>query len=456
MHNGVVSERKPLVSVDHTERQDHPDEAVTLPGTKIIVVEGPDAGVEIVAHRSVVRVGKANDNDLVLGDRSVSRHHFEIRVRKDAARLVDLGSTNGTTVDGVRVVEVFLSAASLIRLGSTAIRISPLTEPIRVPLSPREQFGDLLGRSAAMREVFGILERIAPSEASVVLEGESGTGKELAAEAIHTHSARAEGPFVAVDCGAIPTALIESELFGHVRGAFTGAVQDKRGLFEEADGGTLFLDEIGELPLELQPKLLRALEKRQVRRVGSTSPQTIDVRVVAATNRDLLVEVNRGAFREDLYYRLAVVQVRLPPLRARAEDVPLLIEHFVRCFAPERDDAAPHLVATLGRKSFPGNVRELRNAVQRALALSTPDEFPTESAKVAQGRDYGRLVEMPFKEGARQLMEEYERAYLERALRVSGGSIAGAARIAGLSRRHTHTLVTRHGLRSDDCDDDSE
>jgi len=306
-----------------------PDRTLSLPGIKLTVLEGPERGREVTATRGVVRVGGARDNDLVLSDDAVSRRHLEIRLRKDEVRVVDLGSTNGTTVDGVHIVEAVLSAASLIRLGASAIRVTPIDEPVAIALSSRERFGALLGRSVAMREVFSVLERVAPTDATVIVEGETGTGKELAAEAIHAHSPRAEGPFVAIDCGAIPPNLIEAELFGVVRGAFTGAVSDRRGVFEEADLGTLFLDEIGELPLELQPKLLRALEKREIRRVGATQPRKVDVRVVAATNRDLAVEMNRGSFREDLFFRLAVVSVKLPPLRARRDDIPLLVRHFV-------------------------------------------------------------------------------------------------------------------------------
>jgi transcriptional regulator with GAF, ATPase, and Fis domain len=421
---------------------------LALPGAKLEVVEGPDQGRAVTACARVVRVGKAPDNDLVLSDESVSRHHCEVRLRGSEVRLVDLGSTNGTTVDGVRAVEVILSSASLIRLGSTSIRVSAVSEPLRIELSRRDRFGGLLGTGAAMREVFSVLERVAPSEATVLLEGESGTGKELAAEGIHAHSARVDGPFVTVDCGAIAEGLIESELFGHVRGAFTGAIGDRVGLFEQAHGGTLFLDEVGELPLALQPKLLRALEKRQVRRVGSSETHPIDVRVVAATNRDLAVEVNRGTFREDLFFRLAVVRVKLPPLRQRAEDVPMLVRHFVDCLAPDRVDLSAELVGSLAQRSYPGNVRELRNAVERALALAS--NKLSDAPGTPAPSDLDALIELPFKEGSRRLTEEFERRYLERAMRLSGGSVSGAARIAGLSRRHVHNLLRRHGLRFDD------
>jgi transcriptional regulator with GAF, ATPase, and Fis domain len=420
---------------------------LSLPGIKLTVLEGPDRGQEVTARRGVVRIGTERDNDLVLTDDAVSRRHLEVRLSSDEVRVRDLGSTNGTIVDGVRICEAILSAASLIRLGSSTIRATPVDEPVKVLLSTRARFGGQLGRSTAIREVFAILERVAPSEATVVIEGETGTGKELAAEAIHAHSPRAQGPFVAVDCGAIPHGLVESELFGHVRGAFTGAVQERRGVFEEADGGTLFLDEVGELPLELQPKLLRALEKREVRRVGASQSRKIDVRVLAATNRDLAAEVNRGNFREDLFFRLAVVRVRLPPLRARRDDIPMLIRHFVECLRPDRLDRVEPLVAALANRSFPGNIRELRNAVQRELTLGdelAPGETSTERVAAAEFRP---LLDLPYKEGMARLVEQFEREYLEHALGVCGGSVSGAARRAGLSRRYVQTLMVRHGWR---------
>jgi len=365
----------------------------------------------------------------------------------------------------VGIVEAILSPASLIRIGATVIRASAVEEAVIVPLSTRERFGSLLGRSVAMREVFAVLERAAPTDATVLIEGETGTGKELAAEAIHQHSARKEGAFVTVDCGAVAAQLIESELFGHVRGAFTGAIADRRGVFEEAHGGTLFLDEIGELPLELQPKLLRALEKREIRRVGASQSRQIDVRVVAATNRDLVMEVNRGAFREDLFYRLAVVRIRLPPLRGRREDIALLAQHFVDCFASGSGPLSPEMLRALASRPWPGNVRELRNAVQRAIALSRSPGAPSEqsaeqSLEVAPppggpaAPDMSQLFALPFKDAVGTWTEAFERAYLEHALRVSGGSVSGAARIAGVNRRFVQRAMRRHGMRATDDDDE--
>jgi DNA-binding NtrC family response regulator len=421
-----------------------------LPGLKLTVMEGPDRGRELVARRGVLSVGTASDNDLVVTDDSVSRRHLEIRLRTDEVRAIDLRSTNGTYVDGVRIVECVLSAGSLIRIGSTAIRASRIEEPVIVPISGRDRFGGLLGQSAAMRQVFAVLERVAPTEATVLIQGETGTGKEVAAEAIHAGSPRAEGPFVALDCGAIAPSLVESELFGHVRGAFTGAISDRAGAFEEADGGTLFLDEIGELPLELQPKLLRALETRQIRRLGAAQARKVDVRILAATNRDLAAEVNAGNFREDLYFRLAVVQVELPPLRARREDIPVLVRQFVERLAPGSQPPSPETLKALAAQPWPGNVRELRNAVERAIALAAPDDRASTSPDLMAPPPTDRmapLFDLPIKEAVERWTELFERAYLEHALRMCGGSVSGAARRIGVNRRFVQRLMKRLGMR---------
>ncbi|MFO0674876.1 MAG: sigma-54-dependent Fis family transcriptional regulator [Polyangiaceae bacterium] len=284
-------------------------EAVTL-----VVVDGPSRGKRATVKKGVAKIGSSEACDLALDDRAVSRLHFEIALGARALKLRDLGSTNGTWVKGLRIVEAEIPAGTMVELGGSAVRIERDGDALPMPLaSARESFGALLGKSVAMRQVYAVLERVAPSDATVLLRGETGTGKEVAARSIHDASPRKTGPFVAVDCGAIPENLFESELFGHAKGAFTGANADRPGVFEEASGGTLFLDEIGELPASLQPKLLRALETRTVRRVGTNVERPVDVRVVAATNRPLEQAVNEGTFREDLYYRLCVVEVALPP-----------------------------------------------------------------------------------------------------------------------------------------------
>ncbi len=419
-----------------------------LPGVKLTVVDGPDRGTEVVAKRGRVQIGTAKDADLVLTDTAVSRRHVEVRLAGPRMIVRDHSSTNGTRVDGVQVLEAVISSGALLQVGETTVRVSAVDEPIVIPLSTKQSFGSLLGGSPAMREVFSILERVAPTEATVLVTGETGTGKELVAEAVHDASPRAEGPFIALDCGAVSASLMESELFGHVRGAFTGAIGDRRGVFEEADGGTLFLDELGELPLDLQPKLLRALEKREVRRVGESRARKINVRVVAATNRDLASEVNKGSFREDLYFRLAVVEVKLPPLRARREDIPTLVTHFVKRLRPDAPAPAPELLSRLAKKAWPGNVRELRNAVERVLALGGTQATSGEAAPPSDGL-LGAVLAMPYKEGLERWVGEFERAYLQEALRAAGGSVSEAARRSGVTRRHIQRLMKRHGLSRD-------
>src|SRR5690606_7499480 len=305
--------------LDQGSRQEYPSYELTVLG-------GPDSGLRKCIGLQGLTVGTGSICQMKLSDPTVSRMHCEVRVVEGAARVVDLGSTNGVIVNGVRVKEAELSPHSTIQLGETTLRVDAGDQLIFFELSRRSRFGSVIGASKEMRRLFTILEKASTSDATVLIQGETGVGKELVARAIHDNSERSEGPFVVVDCGAIAENLIESELFGHTRGAFSGAVSDRRGLFEEAHGGTLFLDEIGELPAALQPRLLRVLESREVRRIGSNQSRKIDVRIVAATNRSLAESINNGSFREDLYYRIAVVEVHLPPLRQRGDDVVLLAE----------------------------------------------------------------------------------------------------------------------------------
>ncbi|HLL24653.1 MAG TPA: sigma 54-interacting transcriptional regulator, partial [Kofleriaceae bacterium] len=296
---------------------------------RIEIVSGPDAGLVRDIESAAIRIGARRGNDVQLSDSKVSGLHCEIRLDDRGYRLRDLDSTNGTYVSQLRINDVYLQPGAQIALGSTRLKFEPLGDSVEIELSDTDRFGSMIGRSVKMRELFARLEKLARSDATVLVTGETGVGKELVAEALHDHSPRAKGPFVVLDCGSIPPNLIESELFGHERGAFTGATSSYAGAFERAHGGTVFLDEIGELPLPMQPKLLRVLERKEVRRVGGSKTLEVDLRVVAATNRDLGVEVNRGRFREDLYYRLAVARVHVPPLRERKDDLPLLIEHIL-------------------------------------------------------------------------------------------------------------------------------
>jgi transcriptional regulator with PAS, ATPase and Fis domain len=362
--------------------------------------------------------------------------------------LVDVGSTNGTIVNGVRVRDADLLTGATMCVGATTLRLEIGGEPVRMALSGQDRFGELLGGSVEMRRLYAVLELVAPSDATLLIQGETGTGKELVAREVHAHSPRAGGPFVAVDCGAIAPHLIESELFGHVRGAFSGAVSDRRGLIEEAAGGTLFLDEIGELPLNLQAKLLRALETREVRRVGANVARHVDVRLVAATNRPLAKSVNDGSFREDLYYRLAVVEAHLPPLRGRPEDIPILVEHFYQRFAGKGDTVPVDLMAILVRRSWPGNVRELRNFVERCVTLGMPVARPSGLLPAAQTTTSLPVdLSASLKDARDDVVVRLERLYVETALRRTEGNVTHAAQIAGVSRRFLQRTIARLGLR---------
>src|SRR5690349_9663329 len=344
---------------------------VNLRRCKLVVIKGAQRGTEFVIAGDVFRVGKAAENDLVLGDETVSRVHFEI-VRDAKGYLVrDLKSTNGTFLDGAEVKEAYLRAGSIIGIGATELKFTPFEERIEILPSEKEALGEMVGRSPAMREIFGLIERIAPTDATVLIEGETGTGKDMVARTLHQLSPRAEHPFIVVDCGAVAGTLIESELFGHEKGSFTGAVAARQGAFEMASGGTVFLDELGELSLDLQPKLLRVLEQRELRRVGGTKTIKVDLRVIAATRKDLRSEVEKGKFREDLYFRLNVVPITAPALRERREDIPLLIDSMLKKLEGGSGSIqlSEQTRAALMAHDWPGNVRELRNVIERALAL---------------------------------------------------------------------------------------
>jgi DNA-binding NtrC family response regulator len=412
-------------------------------------------GQTVESAGEILRVGSKEGNALRLANETVSRYHFEIEPTAEGFLLRDLGSTNGTFVDGYRVREIFLPRRAQLKAGEVALSFEALGEDVAIELSREDRFGDALGRSASMREVFGVLGKVAPKDLTVLLEGESGTGKERLAEAVHLQSPRQRGRFVVFDCAAVPAQLMESELFGHERGAFTGAAGRRVGRFEEADGGTLFLDEIGELPLELQPKLLRVLERREIRRVGGAQVIPVDVRVVAATNRDLPREINRGAFREDLYYRLAVVRIRVPPLRERRDDIPLLVEHFVREALDGDEPQAREVLSGISDSnwqglmthSWPGNVRELRNFIERTLAVSGGVSEPMPSPATPPGGTPGIEPQVdlsrPFIEAREELLARFEGTYLAAMLARHGGNISRAARAAGLDRMHFKRLLSR-------------
>ncbi len=364
--------------------------------------------------------------------------------------LRDLGSTNGTRVNGVPVERAYLLPGATIVLGQAELRVESAGETSEL-LSPEDRYGRALGTCPAMRRIFALLPRLAAADATILLEGETGTGKSLLAEAIHEASPRAAGPFVVVDCGAIPPTLIESELFGHEKGAFTGAATARVGAFESARGGTLFLDEIGELPLEMQPKLLRALEERVVKRVGGNDSIRLDLRLIAATNRELREEVNRGRFRSDLYYRVATMRLRVPPLRERREDIPLLAAHFYAQYAPGGEPPA-ELITSLVRQDWPGNVRELRSAVERAVLLDDPEVWGDLGDRgAAASPAAAALVDgLSFRAAKERAVAEWERAYVQALIERHGRNLSRAARAVRMDRNHLRELLRRHGVAVSD------
>jgi len=425
----------------------------------IDVVAGPDRGKVAVLPGPAATVGSGDECDLTLTDPTVSRSHVHLRIERDEIRVLDTGSRNGTIVDGLRVMDAFARPDSSIAIGNTTLRLQLLSDTVDVPLSSSTRFGGLIGESVPMRQLFAILERVSPTETTVLIEGETGTGKELIAEAVHDGSRRADGPFVVFDCSAITPQLVESELFGHKKGAFTGALQDRVGAIEAAHHGTLFLDEIGELPLDLQPKLLRALERLEVSPVGTHERRRVDVRIVAATNRSLAHMVDEGTFREDLYYRLAVVRVVAPPLRERPHDIPKLIEHFIAQFAG-RHGAASELperaVQGFQTMAWPGNVRELRNAVARALSLGPPRDLRASGEITIPSAGAPDVdLSVPLKLAKEQISDAFERAYVTEALKASGGVVTRAAEIAGVNRKYIHRAIRHHGLRDEDDEGNS-
>jgi len=437
---------------------------IDLQRARLHVIEGPDQGRSCDSDdEMLLRIGTRENNQLVLSDKSVSGYHLEIARTSVGWRLRDVGSTNGTFLGGMRVFDLLLRSGSIICIGRTKIRFDAVDDqPVRATLYPSGRFGDMVGQSVNMRRLFARIEQVARSTATVLITGETGTGKEAVAEGVVQASQRARAPFVVIDCSSLPQNLIESELFGHTKGSFTGAHTDYRGAFERADGGTVFLDEIGELPLELQPKLLRVLERREVRRIGSENMRSVDVRVIAATNRDLGVEVNERRFRQDLYFRLSVVNLHIPPLRERREDVPLLIEYFYNMLSDgRRGSTLPEVISKLCDSDYhwPGNVRELRNTVERALHLPDEDPIAGRQGTEIEGQAgssslssasmpavAGVDLSVPFKAAKQQLIDSFERRYLTAMLKATRNNVSEAARRAQIDRMYLHKLITQHRL----------
>jgi transcriptional regulator with GAF, ATPase, and Fis domain len=431
-----------------TEQLARPNAGERVARFSLTAADGPAKGASARSTGARMSIGSHASNDLVIDDRAVSRFHCEVALDAAGAWVVDLDSRNGTVMDGVRIGKAALRNGSLIQLGRSTCRFDLEEEHNRLPISDEREFGGLVGASVAMRTCFALLERAAASEVTVLLEGETGTGKEGAAHAIHGASRRAEGPFLVVDCGAVPANLLESELFGHERGAFTGAGARRVGVFEEAAQGTVFLDEIGELPLELQPKLLRVLEQRQIRPLGASRYHPVDVRIIAATNRDLRALVNDDRFRPDLYYRLAVLRVTLPPLRQRPDDVPELARRFLEQFGADAPTCeallSPDSLARIAAAPWPGNVRELRNYLERCAVMRMP--LPPGEAR--RDSELGFDPTLPYAQAKQRVTDAFERLYLTALLARHAGNVSRAARAAGMDRVHVHKLLKRHGLKA--------
>jgi DNA-binding NtrC family response regulator len=466
----------------------------TLHLRRCILQAADDASQEWVFDKEEIRIGSMEDNDIVLADDTVSRYHCRIVQDDTSYILVDNASTNGTFVNKVRVREAFLKPGCTIGVGQSQLAFNAREEEVQIVPSRADRCAGLIGGNSKMREIYSIIEKIAPTATTVVIDGETGTGKEVVAQAIHSLSPRSRNELVVFDCGAVPPNLIESELFGHEKGSFTGAVMSREGLFELADGGTLFLDELGELPIDLQPKLLRVLEQREVRRVGGAKSQKVDVRIIAATNRNLEDEVRAGRFRQDLFYRLSVVRLHLPSLQARADDIPLLVNHFLehgsynrlpngqqraRAFSREA-------MSALQRYPWPGNVRELVNVVERAVSFcdqgtidlpDLPDYIRT--AKAAP-RDAAPTIKrastvpaaaslaaqppptpeellavgITFKDAKERWVTTFERDYIVQMLRRNTGNISHAARHADIDRKYFRKLMKKYDIEAAGRDDD--
>ncbi|MGC4117439.1 MAG: sigma 54-interacting transcriptional regulator [Myxococcales bacterium] len=435
------------IATVHTEQLGASD---AVSRCQVLVVEGPDRGVaaELDGEAELV-CGTGAGCGLKLSDGRVSRRHLS--VRRSGARFVarDLGSSNGTRYEGSRIKEIEVGPGAAFKLGRTVLRIEPEPRPLQLPPSQSRRFGELVAESLAMREVFAVLELAAQSDVTVLVEGETGTGKELAARAVHDASSRRRGPFVAIDCGALPESLLESELFGHVRGAFTGASTSREGAFARADGGTLFLDELGTIPPSAQARLIRVLEERKVKPVGADRERAVDVRVVAASRHDLSERVAQGLFRSDLYWRLSVVRVVLPPLQSRREDLAPIVAEMMRRRGLEAGTVAGPNLDLLVTHAWPGNVRELRNVLERALAL-TPGargfgELRIELSPQDSGAALSVRSDLPFAQAKKAVLEAFERSYLADLMARHSGNLSAAARAAKVDRKHLRELLRKRG-----------
>lgn len=442
---------------------------LVLPKSECVIETPGKPAKTFTLNKDTIRIGSGSSNDIQIDDDTASRDHAEIIKDKQGYLIRDLGSTNGTFVGSVQIKEVYLTPKSTIRIGQTKIRFHAQDEHLDIYPSQKSKFGSLIGQSMAMRKIFGILEKVAPTNVSVVIGGETGTGKELVARAVHEHSKRSKNNIVIFDCGAVAENLIESELFGHEKGSFTGATNARQGAFELADGGTIFLDEIGELSMDLQPKLLRVLETGEIKRVGADRPKHVNVRVVCATHRNLKEMAKQGTFREDLYFRLNVVSIFLQPLRRRKDDIPLLVEHFFKVAQKTVGNDAkvqginPEAMEVLENYPWPGNIRELKNAIDRAYSFCDSDQIEVShlpeylqgiSSQMSEddgaGVDVDVDVSVPFKEAKEQWIENFEKDYLIKLLKKNDLNISQAAKEAGIDRKSVQRLLKKYDLNVKD------
>lgn len=420
-----------------------------LQQAQLRVVDGPDKGLKKIIPPHGLVAGKTPSCNFVLTDPAVSAKHFRVIPADEGYRIQDLGSRNGTWFHGARLSDICLGRKESFKVGKSTLRLELLSSHQEYPLSQSSSFGGMIGGSVPMRQVFALLERAARTDSTLLLEGESGTGKDLAAETVHIFSARKDRPFIVVDCGRMQPDLIESLLFGYRKGAFTGAESDRMGAFEAAKGGTIFLDEIGEIEPALQPRLLRVLEKKEVQRLGETAYRPVDVRLIAATNRDLESEIERGQFRKDLFYRLSVLQVHMPALRDRREDIPAIASAIIGQLKPgmdHREVLSDEVLAVLASHDWPGNVRELRNYIERLLV------FPEWAASVEMKSPTGKprapaiSIDLPFQNARDMFIEHFEEEYVTELLEDSGGVVSHAAQKAKISRQTLYRLIDKYGI----------
>ncbi len=413
-------------------------------GGTVTLPDGATVSIDV----DPIVVGRDANAQIPLQDLEVSALHCELRAVTEGILVRDLGSTNGTHVGSVRIAEAVVTQKTDVVVGATKLVVEPLTKH-RVDVAFADRYGALVGSSPRMRRVFNVLERVGPTQLSILILGETGTGKEVVARVVHDGSPRKAGPFVVVDCGSIPATLAESILFGHEKGAFTGANERRKGALAEADGGTLFLDELGELPLDLQPKLLRALSERQIKRVGGSQVEPIDIRVLAATRRDLGAEMNGGRFRSDLFFRIAQVRVELPALRERLGDLPLLVEEI--CKKADRPSAAPAvekwIQSRMASYDWPGNVRELVNVVSVAAELADTPEAIDDVLTLSRGDAAPpRHPHTAFAEAKRGAVAAFEREYFGSLSRVAKGNVSEMARQSGMERHHVRAYLRKYGI----------